>query len=402
MATDKLTDAMLRGKATRPREKTFKLSDGHGLYLEVRPDGKRYWRHNYRYNGKQKTLAHGVYPETTLSEARDKRTAARKLLKEGIDPSKQKKIDKASKANTFHSIAKEWFDSQQEGWADNYSKKVWRSLEYDIFPDIGDEPIERITTTQLLDVLRKVEKRGAYDVVSRLRQRCEAIFKYALLTDRGTFNPASQLQGVFKTRKVVHQKALDRKDLPEFMDKLSRDSGHPVTKLATEMLAHTFVRTGELRFARWKEFDLEECIWHIPAERMKMNNDHLVPLSPRVLEILKEVKAHNGNREFVFASPNKPSHALSENAVLNVLYRMGYKGTATGHGFRSTASTILNEMGYNPDAIERQLAHVEKNKIRAAYNRGEYLEERKKIMANWSKYLLSLTDNVVPLAIQNK
>ena len=399
MATDKLTDAMLRGKATKPREKTFKLSDGHGLYLEVRPDGKRYWRHNYRYNGKQKTLAHGVYPETTLSEARDKRTAARKLLTNGIDPSKQKKADKANKTNVFESIAKEWFDSQREGWGEVYSKKVWRSLELDIFPHLGDEPIAQITTTQLLDVLRRVEKRGAYDIVSRLRQRCEAVFKYAVLTERAAFNPATQLQGVFKKRKVVHQKALGRKELPEFMDKLNRDSGHPVTRLATEMLAHTFVRTGELRFARWEEFDFEECIWNIPAERMKMNNDHLVPLTPRVLEILEEIKVHNGNREFVFASPNKPKQALSENAVLNVLYRMGYKGTATGHGFRSTASTILNEMGYNPDAIERQLAHVEKNKIRAAYNRGEYLEDRKKIMADWSKYLLSLAENVVPLSI---
>jgi integrase len=393
MATDKLTDAMLRGKATSPREKTFKLSDGQGLYLEIRPDGKRYWRQNYRYNGKQKTLAHGVYPKTSLAIARVKRKAAIDLLDAGIDPSKQKKIDKASKANTFQSIAKEWYDSQREGWRDIHSKKVWRSLEQDIFPHIGDEPIEQITTTQLLDVLRRVEKRGAYDVVSRLRQRSEGIFKYALLTDRATFNPATQLQGVFKTRKVVHQKALGRKDLPKFFDDLSRDQGHPVTKLATEMLVHTFVRTGSLRFAKWDQFDLKECIWQIPADAMKGDtDDHLVPLTPRVLEILEELRAHNGNRAFVFASPNKPKQALSENAVLNVLYRMGYKGKATGHGFRSTASTILNEMGYNRDAIERQLAHVERNQVRAAYNRSEYLDERKKIMTDWSAYLLSLSN----------
>jgi integrase len=398
MAIDKLTDTMLRGKATKPREKTFKLSDGHGLYLEIRPDGKRYWRHNYRYNGKQKTLAHGVYPETSLAEARDKRTAARKLLRAGIDPSKQKKADKANKTNVFKSIAKEWFDSQCEDWEEGHAKKVWHYLEVDIFPHIGDEPIAQITTPQLLDVLRRVEKRGAYDIVSRLRQRCEAIFKYAVLTERAAFNPATQLQGVFKKRKVVHQKALGRKELPKFMDGLNHYSGHPVTKLATEMLAHTFVRTGELRFAKWEEFNLEECMWLIPAERMKKGNDHLVPLTARVLEMLEELRDHNGNREFVFASPNKPKQALSENAVTNVLYRMGYKGKATGHGFRSTASTILNEMGYNRDAIERQLAHVERNQVRAAYNRSEYLEERKKIMADWSKYLLSLSDNVVPIS----
>lgn len=282
-------------------------------------------------------------------------------------------------------------------WKPIHSKKVWKQLSADVLPYIQDEPIDKITTIDLLEILRRVEKRGALDIAARQRQRCEAIFKLAILTERATHNPASQLVGVLKTKRVQHRKALDRKDLPEFFNKLESTESHIIVKLATKMLIHTFVRTGELRFATWDEFDFEELMWHIPVERMKMNADHFVPLTDQTIKLLEQLKEHNGKRKYVFASPSRPKQALSENAILNLLYRMGYKGKATGHGFRATASTTLNEMGYNPDAIERQLAHTEQNKIRAAYNRSEYNEERVTLMKNWSNFIESVSNNVIPI-----
>lgn len=399
LSKDKLTAAELRGKGAEPRAKRFKLSDGEGLYLEVNPKGAKYWRQNYRYNNKQKTLAHGVYPNVTLAEARTAKSEAKRLLREGIDPASDRKFNKQKLENTFGVIATEWFAANSVNWTEGHSKKVWRYIERDIFPDFENVPIDKITTPQLLGVLRKVEEKGTLDVLSRLRQRCENIFNYALVTGRASQNPAAPLKkGVFQTRKVRHQKALSEQELPGFMQALRNDNGHPVTKLAMEMMVHIFIRTKELRFARWKDFDLDKRIWRIPGESMKMDQEHIVPLTDRVLEILEEIRIYNGNREFVFASSNKPRQPLSDNALLTVVRRLGYKGRTTVHGFRSTASTILNEKGYNPDAIERQLAHVEGNKVRAAYNRGEYIQERTEMMAVWSEYLVSLVNGAAPIS----
>ena len=388
-------------KNLKPTDKSYKISDAHGLYVHVHVNGSKYWRQNYRYNGKQKTLSHGVYPRVSLSDARKRRDEALEQISNGVDPAQAKKLIKLQSANTFELVAKEWFEKEKENWSPVYSKKIWRSLEADILPFIGNDSIDKISSIQLLEVLKRVEKRGALDIASRLRQRAEGIFQYALLTERVPLNPATQLRGVLKTRKVTHMKALNKKDFPQFLLDLERYDGHPIIRLSTLMLIHTFVRTGELRFAKWDEFDTEAKEWIIPASRMKMDGEHIVPLTPQTLNLLDQLHEYNGNREFVFASPQRPKQAISENAILNLIYRMGYKGKTTGHGFRSTASTILNESNFNPDAIERQLAHAERNKIRAAYNRSEYLDERRKLMRWWSDYVEARSTNVIPIHSKN-
>ncbi len=373
----------------KPQAKPYKVSDAHGLYIYVRPTGTKSWRQKYRFNGKEKLLTHGKYPLVSLVEARELRDKALRLLHEGVDPSLVKLGQKLSRANTFGVIAKEWHEKESINWKPSHSQKVWRQLESDILKHLRDSPIDSISPTELLSVLEKIEKRGALDIASRQRQRCEAIFRHAILTERASHNPATQLVGVMKTKRVEHRKALKLEELPEFLDQLERTSAHQVVKIATKILIHTFVRTGELRGAKWDEIDFDKQIWSIPAERMKMGREHLVPLSEEVVSLLKQVKDINGQREYVFASPQRPKQPLSENAILNLIYRMGYKGKATGHGFRATASSALNEMGHNPDAIERQLSHTEKNKVKAAYNRAEYFGERKKIMECWSKLIQS-------------
>ncbi len=270
-------------------------------------------------------------------------------------------------------------------------------MQADLFPYLHNEPVDQISPTDLLEVLKKVEIRGALDVASRLRQRCEAIFKHAILTERATTNPATQLVGVLKTKKVEHLKALHHKELPEFFTKLEDFDSHSTVKAAIKIIAHTFIRSRELRLTVWDEIDFDERIWLIPAKRMKMDNDHFVPLTDEVIALFQELQEINGEREFVFTSPQRVKQPISTNAMIQVLYRMGYKNRATVHGFRTTASSYLNEAGYNPDAIERQLSHTDRNQVRAAYNRGEYLDERKRILSHWSDYLSSLSCDVVPI-----
>lgn len=379
-------------------EKPYKVSDSNGLYLNVLPSGTKVWRQKYRFHNREKLLTHGKYPIVSLADARRLRDAALKDLSEGNDPAKIKRVAKAKQVNTFGVLAKEWFDKQAINWSKGHADKVWGQMERDLFPRLESEPIEKITTTDLHEVLKKVEGRGALDVASRLRQRCEAIFKHAMLTERATANPATPLLGVLKTKKVQHLNALDTKELPEFFTKLEAIESHPIVKIATKIVAHTFVRSKELRFTVWSEIDFEQSLWHIPAERMKTKaSDHFVALSDPVIALFKELQQYNGHREFVFASPQRPKQPISENAMIQLLYRMGYKGKATVHGFRTTASTFLNESGYNPDAVERQLSHSERNQVRAAYNRSEYLTERTKMLNDWSGYLASMSTNVVAL-----
>lgn len=381
----------------KPKDKPYKVSDAHGLYIFVRPTGTKSWRQKYRYNGKEKLLSHGKYPTISLAEARELRDTAIRSLHEGIDPAKTKRREKEEQRNTFEVIAKEWHEKEAINWKPIHAEKVWRQLEADVLPYLRHEPIDQITPTDLLEVLERIQKRGALDIASRQRQRCEAIFKHAILTERATHNPATQLIGVLKTKKVEHRKALELKELPAFFSKLEATQTHNIVKIATKVLIHTFVRTGELRGAKWGEFDFNERMWVIPADRMKMGHEHLVPLTDQVIALLDQLKEINGHRDYVFASPNRPRQPISDNAILNLIYRMGYKGRATGHGFRATASTALNEMGYKPDAIERQLAHGEQNKIRAAYNRGQYLDERIRLMNDWSELIEAKSENVISI-----
>ncbi len=399
---DKLTDPKIR--QARGKEKAYKLSDGAGMFLLVTSAGQKYWRLKYRFGGKEKTLALGVYPDVKLAAARRKRRDARDLLDAGKDPGLAKKEEKRLQTmqaqSTFEAVAREWHSKQKDNWTPRHAEKVLTSLESNIFPALGTRPIADITPPELLDVLRVIEHRGSLYVAGNVLQRCGAVFRYAIASCRSKRNPAADLKGALKPPKVTHFASLSAKDLPKFLDKLDQYHGHKITQLATRLLMLTFVRTGELRAAKWEEFDIENRLWRIPAARMKMGVEHLVPLSDQAIECLAEIQEISGGYSLVFPGRNNINKPLSENTVLYCLYRMGYHGRATGHGFRSTASTILNETGFPSDAIERQLAHGERDKVRAAYNKALYLDKRTKMMQAWADYLDSVKDEpkkVVPI-----
>lgn len=385
---------MLTATAVRnakPKDRPYKLFDGHGLYLEVTPDGAKRWRLKYRVHGREKRLSFGVCPPVTLGEARDRRDEARRLLRDGKDPSAErqalKRQVKLAERSSFRAVAEEWFTKLRNTWEPAHAKRVKRSLELNIFPDLGDKPIADIEPPELLAVLRKIESRGTHEARQRAQQRTSAVFRYGIATGRCLRDPASDLRGAFTPPKATHHAALGQTDLPDFFQRLAKYDGEPTTKLALRLLALTFVRTAELRGAEWQEFDLDAAEWRIPAERMKMREAHIVPLSSQAVEVLRELESLTGKEQYVFPNKNNPAKCMSENTVLYALYRMGYHSRATGHGFRATASTILNEQGFNPDVIERQLAHVERNKVRAAYNRAMYLRERRNMMQHWANYL---------------
>jgi integrase len=378
----------------KPRGKPYKLFDGAGLYLEVTPNGARYWRLKYRFGGKEKRLALGVYPRVSIAEARERRDGAHRLLRDGGDPSalKQaaKREAKLSEGSAFRIVAEEWISKQRSRWQPGHAEAVARSLDMNIFPELGHRPIEEIEAPELRAVLQKIENRGAHEVRQRVQQRVGAVFRYGIATGRCLRNPAPDLRGAFTSPRVRHYSALNEKELPEFLAKLDAYDGEPVTKFALRLLLLTFVRTGELRAAEWAEFDEDSAEWRIPAARMKMRDVHVVPLSRQALLLLKKLKPLTGAARFVFPHWTNPARCMSENTILGALYRMGYHGRATGHGFRGTASTILNEMGFAPDCIERQLAHAERNKVRAAYNHAQYLPERRRMMQRWPDTLDAL------------
>jgi len=396
-----LTDRTIQTKA-KPADKAFKLADGHGLYLLVKPTGGKYWRMDYSIGAKRKLLAFGVYPDVSLKEARDKQADARKLIRNGQDPAEikreHKRQAKAQSEHSFENIAREWHGKQGR-WTADHAQRVLSTLEKEVFPRIGDKPIKDITAPMILEAVRRVEKRNALDVASRVLQRISTVYRYAIQTGRTTYNPAADLAGSIKTRKVTHRAALGRAELPAFLAKLQAYDGQPVTRLALNLIVLTFVRSRELRGARWDEFDLDRAEWRIPAARMKITAEHIVPLSRQAIAILDELKPLTGSYELVFPNQNNVTRVMSENTLLYAMYRMGYHSKATVHGFRATASTILNEMGFRPDVIERQLAHAERNKVRAAYHRSEYLGDRRQMMQAWSDYIggLATGSNVIPL-----
>lgn len=395
-----LTDrAVKQAKAT---EKAYKLPDEKGLFLLVHPNGSKYWRLKYRLLGKEKLYALGVYPQVGVSEAREKRDAARKLIAEGLDPvdrKRQAKADALLKAeNSFKSVAREWHAKRLETWSADHGRRILQSLETDVFPFIGGKPIAELSAPEILAVLRRIENRDALDHLGRVRQRIAQVFKYAIQSGKARHNPAAEMTGACKTRKQEHRPALSRQEFPEFLSKLSVYEGNTQTRLALKLLILTFVRTTELRGARWDEFDFDRAEWRIPATRMKMKEAHVVPLSTQALKVLENLKPITGSGKLVFPSQNGEDKIMSENTMLYAMYRMGYHSRATVHGFRATASTILNEMGYRPDVIERQLAHAERNKVRAAYHRSEYLAERKELMQGWADFIDAQGgNNVIPL-----
>lgn len=384
-----LTDKAI--KAFKPRNSQYKKADGKGLFLLIHPNGSKYWRFKYLIHNKEKSLSLGVYPEISLLEAREKTIQLRKHLANNLDPSQERKLDKLkskiSMDNSFKSVAEEWHENQKAGWTERHSNYTLSRLEADVLPKIGFRPINEITAPELLLVLRDIEKRGALDISARIRQTCGQIFRYAIATGKAERDIAADLKGALKTRKRGNFKYLQEDELPEFLEALKNYSGDMATKLGLKLLILTFVRTTELRGARWTEINFSDAIWRIPAERMKMRVQHIVPLSRQVLEILEELKPISGYSEFIFPSRSNAKKFISENTLLYAVYRLGYHKQTTVHGFRAMASTILNERGFMPDVIERQLAHSERNKVRASYNHAQYLPQRKEMMQWWADYI---------------
>lgn len=380
-------------KTAKAANKQYKMADGGGLYLLVTTNQAKYWRLDYRFNGKRKTLAIGVYPEISLLEARERRVVARKILANGADPSEIKKAQKAAAValteNSFENVAREWFSKHAPNWKENHSSKIIRRFEADIFPWLGTKPASDITAPDLLQTIRRIENRGALETAHRALANCGQVFRYAIATGRAHRDPAADLRGALPPAREKHHASITE---PKLIGELLRDiqgyKGTFVTKCALRLAPLVFLRPSELRKAEWTEIDLDKAEWRIPAKKMKMNAVHIVPLSTQSMTILLEIQPLTGTGRYVFTGARTTSRPMSENTVLGALRRMGYTTEEmTGHGFRSMASTLLNEQGFNRDAIERQLAHAERDGVRAAYNYAEYLPERKTMMQAWSDYL---------------
>ncbi|MEL0587111.1 MAG: integrase arm-type DNA-binding domain-containing protein [Candidatus Thiodiazotropha sp. (ex. Lucinoma kazani)] len=398
-----LTDTAVRN--AKSKEKDRKLFDGGGLFLLVKPNGARYWRFKYRFHGREKLLALGVYPDVTLKSARDKRDDARKLIADGIDPSKARKAEKAARnnENSFEAIAREWWGNRESNWSESHSSRIMLRLENDVFPWIGTKSIGDITPAELLTVLRRVESRGAIETAHRIHQSCGQIFRYAVATLRAERDTSADLKGALPPVSKKHYPSItDPKLIGELLRVIDGYQGAFITRCALQLAPLTFVRPGELRHAEWSEIDLDKAEWRIPAEKMKMKTVHIVPLSIQAIAILNEIKPLTGQGKYVFPSVRSPKRPMSENTVNAALRRLGYtKKEMTGHGFRSMASTILNEQGWNKDAIERQLAHTERDLVRASYNYAQHLPERVKMMQWWADYLEGLKQGAEIVSIRN-
>jgi len=386
--TMKLTDAKLRN-LTEPG----KHFDGGGLFLDVTKAGGRYWRLKYRHGGKEKLLALGVYPAVSLRDARAKADEARQQLQAGADPGAVRKEAKAKAEheaiNTLEAVAGDWLKHQAGRWEPLTMTRIRASLEGHVFKTLGARPLASIKPREVMDAVKAVEAGGAGEQAGRVLQRVKAIYRWAVTHGRIEANPMLDLvpSEILMPREVRHRAALADKDLPEFLKKLDACDGDPHTVHALRLLVLTGTRPGEVRGARWAEFDLDAALWVIPAERMKMRVEHRVPLSRQAVEVLRSTQPLSGGRELVFPSPFYPSKPLSENTFNSAMARMGYKNTATAHGFRALFSTVANECGWNPDVIERQLAHKERNQVRAAYHRSTYLKDREKLLQWWADYL---------------
>lgn len=387
-----LSDTTCRN--AKGKDKPQKLTDGEGLFLLVQPNGSRLWRMAYRHNGKQKTLAFGVYPHVSLDDARKRRAEAKKVLATGNDPAQAKKSEerelKIVAGHTFESVARAWHTNVSSEWVPAHTERVLSRMEHDVFPAIGSRPIADIEPLEILDLLREVEKRGALDISKRLRQSIGSVFRFAIAEGKAKHNPAADLVDALKPKpKVQHFASLKASQVSDFLHRLAAYDGEEQTRLAILFTLHTFVRTKEIRMAEWREFedlDGKAPLWRIPKERMKMGREHIVPLTGTAISILRELKKLAGKSPFVLPSDTK-SGVISENTMIFGLYRLGYHSRLTVHGFRGTASTILNEHGFNSDYIERQLAHVEENKVRGAYNSAEWLPARREMIGWWSDFL---------------
>jgi integrase len=389
----------------KPGPSPRKLADGKGLYLLVQPTGARYWRFKYRFAGREKLLALGVFPDVYLADAREGRDAARKVLARGVDPGLAKQLNKAAESraaeNTFEAVAREWFAKHLHRWTDGHSKTIIARLEGNVFPWLGKRPIADVTPPELLAVLRRIESRGALETAHRVHQVCGQVFRYAVATGRAERDPSGDLRGALPPAAPRHHPALtDTAAITDLLRAIAGYEGAFSTRCALRLAPLLFVRPGELRRAEWAEIDLDTGEWRIPAEKMKLRWPHIVPLSQQAVAILRELSPLTCKGRYVFPGVRSRARPMSGNTVNAALRRLGYdKATMTGHGFRAMASTILNEQGWPQDVIERQLAHAERSKVRAAYNHAEYLGERRQMMQAWADYLDGLiTDgNIVSL-----
>jgi len=386
-----LTDTAIR--ISKPREALYKLSDGRGLQLHVTPQGSKLWRWAYRFDGKQKLMALGVYPDVSLAQAREKVDQARKLLASGTDPMARRKAEKVARRlsaeNSFAAIAKLWWEGWKAARSDSHTVYVWRRLEADVFPAIGARPIAEIEAPELVRMAKAIEARGALDIAKRALQTTGQVFRYAIAHGMATRNPAADIRpgDVLASRKKENYARLDGKELPELLRKIEVYQGSSITRTAIKLMAMTFVRTSELIGARWDEFDLDGARWDIPAERMKMKTPHVVPLSTQAVTLLRSLHTLTGHGALLFPGERDHEKPMSNNTILGALDRMGYKGRMTGHGFRGIASTLLHEQAWPHEHIELQLAHQERNAVSASYNHALYLQPRAKMMQAWSNFL---------------
>lgn len=396
-----LTDARIRN--AKPREKLYKMFDGDGLYIEVTTSGSRIWRFKFRQpNGKENVLTFGPYPEITLQDAREKRLATRRLMLQGIDPAKHrddaKRQRKERACNTFEKIAREWHANKVPTWSERTAKNTLQRLEADIFPAIGHRPIDELEHRDVIAALRKIEERGASEVAHRQKAVCAQIFSYAIQCGFTERNLVSDMKDVLKTVRAGHFAAIDADELPQFLTILDRNEARMFapTRIALRLMLLCFVRTSELIETPWSEIDLERGEWIIPWQRMKrgkltvnpdMTNHH-VCLSRQALELLRELHTITGRSKHLFPNQRDHEKPISNNTILVALGRMGYKGKMTGHGFRALAmSTIKERLGYRHEVVDRQLAHAPKDKVASAYDRAQFLVERRKMMQDWADYI---------------
>ena len=395
-----LTDVQPR--TAKPRAKPYKLTDGGGLYLLIKPEGAKYWRMGYRFAGTERLLAFGKYPEITLAEARGKRAAARKLLNDNVDPSRHKKDNERAlndaNANTFEKLAREWHSNKLPSWHATTAKDTLRRLEIDIFPQIGELPIGAITHQHMIAALRKIESRGAHEVAHRVKTTCARVFSYANQQGIENRNPALDLKDVLKPVQAGHFAAITTDELPAFLAAMNKNDARLFvpTRIALRLMLLLFVRTSELITTPWSEIDLEAGQWVIPWQRMKRGKltvnpdktDHHVCMSTQALALLRELHTLTGGSTFLFPNQRAHSKPMSNGAILMALKRMGYQNKMTGHGFRALAmSTIKEKLGYRHEVVDRQLAHAQKDKVASAYDRATFLFERRKMMQEWANYL---------------
>ncbi len=387
--------------AAKPKDRPYKLADGEGLTLLVNPNGSKLWRFRYRFDGTEKMISFGGYPDVSAKFARERKQDARALLTKGADPSLQRQSDKESRANTFEAIAKEWLELKSKKLAPVTLDKLRWLLDF-VLPKIGSRPINKITAQDVLKVLRKIESRGLHETAHRVKQKCGEVFRYAVATGKCENDVTANLKGALAPVVTTHRAAITKPSaIGELLRAIDGFQGQPSTVAALKLLPLVFTRPGELRQAQWEEFDLDGAMWTIPASRMKMRRDHMVPLSKQAIAILRDLHAITGNRELVFPGIGNNQRPISENTLNGALRRLGYgQEEMCSHGFRVLASTTLNNLGWNADVIEAQLAHQDKNAIRRIYNRADHLTERKKLLQSWADHLDALREDKNVVAIK--